>query len=43
MWVEPGAGVIFFAGVVVLTMVAVNCFDPRLIWDLPQQEKQGNA
>jgi uncharacterized paraquat-inducible protein A len=24
-------------------MVAVNCFDPRLIWDLPQQEKQGNA
>ncbi len=37
MWVEPGAGVIFFAGVVVLTMLAVNSFDPRLIWDLPQR------
>jgi len=23
---------------VVVTMVAVNCFDPRLIWDLPQKE-----
>ena len=39
MWVEPGLGVVFFAGVVVLTMVAVNSFDPRLIWDLPQQER----
>ena len=38
MWVEPGLGVVFFAGVVVLTMVAVNSFDPRLIWDLSQQE-----
>jgi paraquat-inducible protein A len=38
MWVEPGLGVVFFAGVVVLTMVAVNSFDPRLIWDLAPQE-----
>ncbi len=43
MWVEPGPGVIFFAGVVVVTMIAVNSFDPRLIWDLPQQEKQDHA
>ena len=43
MWVEPGPGVLFFAGVVVVTMIAVNSFDPRLIWDLPQQEKQGHA
>ncbi|MBL8393919.1 MAG: paraquat-inducible protein A [Candidatus Accumulibacter sp.] len=43
MWVEPGPGVIFFAGVVVVTMIAVNNFDPRLIWDLPQQEKQDHA
>ena len=42
MWVEPGAGVIFFAGVVVVTMLAVNSFDPRLIWDLPHQERHGH-
>ncbi len=41
MWAEPGAGVIFFAGVVVLTMFAVNSFDPRLIWDLPQKDQHG--
>ena len=35
MWVEPGPGVLFFAAVVVVTMLAVNAFDPRLIWDLP--------
>jgi paraquat-inducible protein A len=33
MWVEPGPGVVFFAAVVVLTMIAVESFDPRLIWD----------
>ena len=33
MSVEPGAGVIFFAAVVVLTMLAAEHFDPRLIWD----------
>jgi len=33
MVVEPGPGVVFFAGVVVLTMIAVETFDPRLIWD----------
>ncbi|MEF8697883.1 MAG: paraquat-inducible protein A [Candidatus Accumulibacter sp. UW20] len=41
MWAEPGGGVIFFAGVVVLTMFAVNSFDPRLIWDLPQKDHDG--
>ncbi|WP_366918264.1 paraquat-inducible protein A [Accumulibacter sp.] len=35
MWVKPGPGVLFFAAVVVVTMLAVNAFDPRLIWDLP--------
>jgi paraquat-inducible protein A len=43
MWVEPGAGVIYFAAVVVVTMMAVNSFDPRLIWDLPQQEKNAHG
>ena len=31
--VEPGPGLFFFAAVVVLTMLAVESFDPRLIWD----------
>jgi paraquat-inducible protein A len=33
MAVEPGPGLIFFAAVVVLTMLAAESFDPRLIWD----------
>ena len=33
MSVKPGPGVVFFAAVVVLTMLAAMSFDPRLIWD----------
>jgi paraquat-inducible protein A len=33
MSVEPGPGVVFFMAVVVLTMLAAQSFDPRLIWD----------
>lgn len=33
MSIEPGPGVLFFAAVVVLTMLAAESFDPRLIWD----------
>ncbi len=33
MAVQPGPGVLFFAAVVVLTMIAAESFDPRLIWD----------
>jgi paraquat-inducible protein A len=33
MSVAPGAGVLFFAAVVVLTMLAAEVFDQRLIWD----------
>ena len=33
MSVKPGPGVIFFAAVVVLTMIAAQTFDPRMIWD----------
>ena len=33
MAVTPGPGLFFFAAVVVLTMLAVESFDPRLIWD----------
>lgn len=31
--VQPEAGIIYFAGVVILTMLAAHSFDPRLIWD----------
>jgi len=40
MSVEPGAGVLFFAGVVVLTMIAAESFDPRLIWDASTRPRQ---
>ncbi len=33
MQIEPGAGALAFAAVVVLTMLAAHSFDPRLIWD----------
>ena len=33
MSVAPASGLVFFAMVVVLTMLAVESFDPRLIWD----------
>jgi paraquat-inducible protein A len=31
--VEPGAGALAFAAVVVVTMLAASAFDPRLMWD----------
>jgi len=31
--IDPGAGAIAFAGVVILTMFAAHAFDPRLMWD----------
>jgi paraquat-inducible protein A len=39
MAVKPASGVLFFAAVVVLTMLAVESFDPRLIWD-PASSKE---
>jgi len=33
MWVSAAPGMFFFAAVVVLTMLAAESFDPRLIWD----------
>jgi paraquat-inducible protein A len=38
--VEAGPGAPFFAGVVILTMLAANSFDPRLIWD-PLSRRRG--
>ena len=43
MSVLPGPGVLFFAAVVVLTMLAAEAFDPRLIWDARTREADGHA
>lgn len=39
MSVAPSLGLLFFAAVVVLTMLAVESFDPRLIWDASSVEE----
>jgi paraquat-inducible protein A len=39
MSVAPAPGLLFFAAVVVLTMLAVESFDPRLIWDASIQKE----
>jgi paraquat-inducible protein A len=43
MSVAPGPGLFFFAAVVVLTMLAVESFDPRLIWDAPRAREVRHA
>jgi paraquat-inducible protein A len=43
MSVVPGPGLVFFAAVVVLTMLAVESFDPRLIWDAEQDGEVAHA
>ena len=32
--IEPGVGALAFGAVVVVTMLATACFDPRLMWDV---------
>lgn len=41
MSVAPGLGVLFFAAVVVLTMLAAESLDPRLLWDSSGVESPG--
>jgi paraquat-inducible protein A len=43
MSVEPAPGLLFFAAVVVLTMLAVESFDPRLIWDSASSREVAHA
>jgi paraquat-inducible protein A len=43
MSVEPGVGVVFFMAVVVLTMLAAQTFDPRLIWDSRSEREAFNG
>lgn len=40
MAVLPGMGVLFFGAVVVLTMIAAESFDPRLIWDSSKEKER---
>lgn len=35
--IQPGVGAVAFCAVVILTMVAAETFDPRLMWDAAQQ------
>jgi paraquat-inducible protein A len=35
--IDPGPGALFFAAVVILTMLAAESFDPRLMWDAAAQ------
>ena len=43
MSVQPAPGLFFFAAVVVLTMMAVESFDPRLIWDASSEREVRHA
>ena len=36
--IDAGPAVIYFAAVVVVTMLAAESFDPRLIWDVVEEE-----
>jgi len=35
--IEAGMGAVYFAGVVVVTILAADSFDPRLIWDRAEE------
>jgi paraquat-inducible protein A len=43
MSVEPAPGLLFFAAVVVLTMLAAESFDARLIWDPISEMKSAES
>lgn len=38
--IEAGQGAVWFASVVVITMFAAASFDPRLIWDVEEEERR---
>jgi len=41
--IEAGSGVVYFAAVVVITMIAAMVFDPRLIWDALEKNDELSA
>jgi len=38
--IKAGPGAVFFAAVVVITMLAAKAFDPRLIWDAMESKNE---
>jgi paraquat-inducible protein A len=38
--IEAGPAAIYFASVVVCTMIAAESFDPRLIWDVVEENDE---
>jgi paraquat-inducible protein A len=40
--IQPGIAALCFAGVVIVTMLAAESFDPRLIWDEMEAKKRDN-
>jgi paraquat-inducible protein A len=38
--INAGLGAAFFAGVVVLTILAAEAFDPRLMWDAAEERRR---
>jgi paraquat-inducible protein A len=41
--IDPGIGAVAFAGVVILTMLAAECFDPRVMWDEALRRRQAEV
>jgi paraquat-inducible protein A len=41
--IEAGDGALYFAAVVILTMLAAKTFDPRLIWDNVSADERADA
>jgi paraquat-inducible protein A len=40
--IRPGIAALSFAGVVIVTMIAAESFDPRLIWDEMEEQDRGS-
>jgi len=40
--IRPGLAAVCFAGVVIVTMVAAESFDPRLIWDELEEQRRND-
>jgi paraquat-inducible protein A len=41
--IDAGPGIVYFAAVVVMTMIAAMTFDPRLIWDALEKNDESPA
>jgi paraquat-inducible protein A len=41
--IEPGAGAVAFCAVVILTMIAAESFDSRLMWDAAEERAPTQA